>query len=117
MIIGVPKESYPGERRVALVPMVIPTLTKAGFEVVVETNAGLQAGYPDAQYAEKGAKIVPGRPALFAQADIILQVLCYGSNDMTGKEDLPLLRRGQILIGFLRPFGAREVIQEIADAA
>jgi NAD(P) transhydrogenase subunit alpha len=115
VIIGVPKEIYPGDRRVALVPMVIPTLTKAGFEVVVETNAGLQAGYPDAQYAEKGAKIETSRSALFAQADIVLQVLCYGSNDITGKDDLPLLRPGQILIGFLRPFGTREVIQQIAD--
>lgn len=114
MIIGVPKETYPGERRVALVPMVIPALTKAGFEVIVETDAGIQAGYPDSQYSEKGAQIVAARSALFEKADIILQVLAYGSNDITGKNDLPLLRRNQILIGFLRPFGSREVIQEIA---
>ena len=114
MIIGVPKETYPGERRVALVPMVIPALTKAGFEVMVETDAGIQAGYPDSQYSEKGAQIVAARSALFEKADIILQVLAYGSNDITGKNDLPLLRRDQILIGFLRPFGSREVIQEIA---
>ena len=115
MIIGVPKETYPGERRVGLVPMVIPTLAKAGFEVVIEANAGLQAGYPDNQYLEKGAKIASSRAALFEQADIILQVLSYGSNDVTGKDDLPLLRNGQILIGFLRPFGSRDVIQQIAD--
>ena len=114
MIIGVPKETYPGERRVALVPMVIPALTKAGFEVMVETDAGIQAGYPDSQYTEKGAQIVTTRSALFEKADIILQVLAYGSNDITGKNDLPLLRRNQILIGFLRPFGSREAIQEIA---
>lgn len=116
MIIGVPKETYPGERRVALVPMVIPALTKAGFEVMVETDAGVQAGYPDSQYTEKGAQIVTARSALFEKADIILQVLAYGSNDITGKNDLPLLRRNQILIGFLRPFGSREVIQEIAGS-
>jgi NAD(P) transhydrogenase subunit alpha len=114
VIIGVPKETYPGERRVALVPMVIPTLTKAGFDIVVETNAGLQAGYPDTQYTEKGAQIVVAREALFEKADIVLQVLCYGSNDVTGKQDLPLLRKDQLLIGFLRPFGSREVISEIA---
>jgi len=114
VIIGVPKETYPGERRVALVPMVIPALTKAGFEVIVETDAGIQAGYPDSQYTEKGAHIVTTRSALFEKADIILQVLAYGSNDITGKNDLPLLRRNQILIGFLRPFGSREAIQEIA---
>jgi NAD(P) transhydrogenase subunit alpha len=116
VIIGVPKETYPGERRVALVPMVIPALTKAGFEVIVETDAGIQAGYPDSQYTEKGAQIVTTRSALFEKADIILQVLAYGSNDITGKNDLPLLRRNQILIGFLRPFGSREVIREIAGS-
>jgi NAD(P) transhydrogenase subunit alpha len=114
VIIGVPRESYPGERRVALVPMVVPNLVKAGFEVVVETGAGLEAGYPDALYVEKGAKILPDRGALFATADIVVQVLCYGSNDVTGKADLPLLRRGQVLIGFLRPLGSADVIQQIA---
>ena len=116
MIIGVPKETYPGERRVALVPMVIPALTKAGFEVMVEMDAGIQAGYPDSQYTEKGAQIGTTRSALFEKADIILQVLAYGSNDITGKNDLPLLRRNQILIGLLRPVGSREVIQEIAGS-
>lgn len=115
MIIGVPRETYPGERRVALVPMVIPTLLKAGFQVLVETNAGVQAGYPDAQYLEKGAQIITERPALFEKADIVLQVLVYGSNDVTGKDDLPLLHQDQLLIGFLRPFGSRDVIQQIAD--
>ena len=115
MIIGVPKESYPGERRVALVPLVVPNLLKAGLEVVVEKNAGVEAGYPDALYVDKGAKILPDRAAVFANADIIVQVLCYGSNDVTGKADLPLMRRGQILIGFLRPLGSDEVIQQIAQ--
>jgi H+-translocating NAD(P) transhydrogenase subunit alpha len=115
VIVGVPKETYPGERRVGLVPMVIPTLAKAGFEVVIEAGAGLQAGYPDAHYVEKGAKIAPSRATLFEQADILLQVLCYGSNDITGQQDLPLFHQGQIVIGFLRPFGSKEVIQQIAD--
>ncbi len=114
MIVGVPRESYPGERRVALVPLVIPSLTKAGLEVVIEAGAGEQSGYPDTAYAEKGAKIVPGRAAVFSTADIVIQVLCYGSNDATGQADLPLFRRGQVLIGFLRPFGSAEVVQKIA---
>ncbi len=116
VIVGVPKESFPGERRVALVPMVIPNLAKAGLEVVVETGAGNEAGYPDAAFTEKGGKILPGRAAVFQAADIITQVLCYGSNDETGKADLPLMRRGQALIGFLRPMGSREIVQEIAGA-
>ncbi len=114
MIIGVPKEIYPGERRVALVPLVVPNLTKAGFEVVLETGAGVEAGYPDAFYAEKGAKILPTRADVFKTADIITQVLCYGANDLTGKADIPLLRKDQILIGFLRPLGSQEVVQQIA---
>ena len=116
MIIGVPKESYPGERRVALVPIALPALVKAGFEVVIEAGAGDEAGYRDAQYAEKGTKILPDRAAVFATADIIVQVLCYGSNDVTGKDDLPLFRRGQVLVGFLRPFGSAEVVQQIAES-
>ncbi len=116
MIIGVPKESYPGERRVALVPVVVPNLIKAGFEVVVEAGAGVEAGYLDAVYAEKGAKILADRAAVFGAADIVVQVLCYGSNDVTGAADVPLLRRGQILIGFLRPFGSKEIVQQIAGA-
>src|ERR1700686_845440 len=115
-MIGVPKESYPGERRVALVPMVVPNLVKAGFEVALEKGAGVEAGYPDALYVEKGAKILPDRAALFANADIVVQVLCYGSNDITGKADLPLMRRGQVLIGFLRPMGSAEVIGQIAQS-
>ncbi len=116
MIIGVPKEIYPGERRVAIVPVVLPTLTKAGFEVHIESGAGLEAGYPDSQYADKGAKIIPDRNAIFAAADIIVQILCYGSNDINGKQDLPLFRRDQILVGFLRPFGSKDVVEEIAHA-
>src|SRR5580692_6730487 len=116
VIVGVPKESYPGERRVALVPAVVPILAKAGLEVVVESGAGEGSGYPDSSYVEKGGKILPDRAAVFKAADIVVQVLCYGSNDATGRADLPLLRRDQLLIGFLRPFGSAEVIQQIAAA-
>ena len=116
MIVGVPKESYPGEQRVALVPAVIPNLTKAGFEVVVQAGAGAEAGYPDAAYTEKGAKILPDRASVFGAADIVCQVLCYGSNDKTGKDDVPLYKRGQVLVGFMRPFGTAEVAQQIAQA-
>src|SRR6202050_3199840 len=75
----------------------------------------MDAGYPDSQYADKGAKMVSDRASVFAAADIIVQVLCYGSNDITGKQDAPFFRRGQILVGFLRPFGSQEVVQEVAN--
>jgi H+-translocating NAD(P) transhydrogenase subunit alpha len=115
VIIGVPKESYPGERRVALVPAVIANLAKAGFQVVVQSGAGEQAGYLDAFYLDKGATILPDRASVFAGADIVAQVLCYGSNEVAGKADLPLMHRGQVLIGFLQPLGSPEVLHRLAQ--
>jgi NAD(P) transhydrogenase subunit alpha len=114
MIVGVPRETFPGERRVALVPAAIPNLMKAGLQVVVEAGAGIGAAYPDADYVAKGAKILPERSEVFRTADIVVQLLCYGSNDKTGKADVPLFRRDQVLIGFMRPLGSLETIQEIA---
>ena len=114
MIIGVPRETFPGERRVALVPGVLPNLAKAGLQVVVEAGAGVEAGYPDAEYAAKGAKLVSDRAEVFRSADIVTQILCYGSNDKTGKADVPYFKNGQALVGFLRPLGSLETIQEIA---
>lgn len=115
MIVGVPKETYPGERRVALTPAVVPLLAKAGLEVVLEAGAGERAGYPDAQYQEKGAKIQADRRTVFTQSDIIVQVLCHGANDKTGANDLSLMRKGQVLIGFLRPLGSPDSIQQVAQ--
>ena len=66
MIVAVAKETFPGERRVALVPATIPSLVKAGLDVLIESGAGDQAGFSDAQYVEKGAKIAPSRADVFA---------------------------------------------------
>jgi H+-translocating NAD(P) transhydrogenase subunit alpha len=115
MIVGVPRETYPGERRVALVPAVIPNLAKAGLEVVVEAGAGTEAGYADTEFTSKGAKVLPSRADVFRAADIIVQVLGYGANDKTGKGDVPFFRQGQALIGFLRPLGSIDTISEIAN--
>jgi proton-translocating NAD(P)+ transhydrogenase subunit alpha len=115
MKIGVPREIFPGERRVALVPAAIPSLTKAGLEVVVEAGAGIEAGYPDNSYVSAGAKLLSSRAEVFSAADIVVQVLCYGSNDKTGEADLGLFHDGQSLIGFLRPLGSLETIQQIAS--
>ena len=114
IVVGVPKESYPGERRVALVPASIPNLVKAGCKVVIESGAGMAAGYPDAQYLEKGAEMAK-RAEVFGAADVVVQVLCYGANDKTGREDLALMRSGQVLIGFLRALGSPETVLEIAQ--
>ncbi len=81
----------------------------------MEAGAGAEAGYPDADYTAKGARILTSRADVFGTADIVIQVLCYGSNDRTGKADLPLLRRDQVLVGFLRPLGSIDSIREIAE--
>jgi len=114
MRVGVVKEAFPGERRVALVPGVIPTLAKADCDLLIEAEAGAEAGYPDALYAEHGARIAAARAEVFAQADAVIQVLGYGANLATGQADLPLLRRDQILIGFLDPLAAPAAIREVA---
>jgi NAD(P) transhydrogenase subunit alpha len=114
MIVGVPREIYPGERRVALVPAVLPSLAKVGLEAVVEAGAGAQAGYPDADFASKGAKIVADRSEVFRVSDIVVQVLGHGANDRNGSGDLPLFHRDQVLIGFLRPLGSAQSVQDLA---
>jgi len=115
MILGIPREIYPKERRVALVPAVIANLKKAGLDVLIEAGAGHAAGYPDKEYVDKGAKLAANRAEVFRTADIIVQFLCHGANDQNGAEDLPLLRKGQVLMGFLRPLGTSKTLQEIAD--
>jgi NAD(P) transhydrogenase subunit alpha len=115
MIVGVPKEIYPNERRVALVPAVIPNLKKAGLDVVVEAGAGTKAGYPDSEYVEKGARLAESRTEVFQTADLVVQFLCHGANDKNGEEDLPLMRPGQALVGFVRPLGAVKTLQDFAE--
>lgn len=99
MIIGVPKETYPGEQRVALIPATLPSLKKEGMDVQVETGAGAASGYPDDAYTEKGGTIVSSRQQLFETAQIITQVRLLGANPEQGKTDLPLMQADQILVG------------------
>ncbi len=114
MIIGVPKETFPGERRVALIPHDVPVLVKAGAEVLVQSEAGLSAGYRDGDYEEKGAKIVTSREEIFQKSDVVLQVRTLGANPEKGMEDMKLLREGQVVIGFMEPLTAPEPLQELA---
>lgn len=114
MIIGVPKETFPGERRVALTPQVLPALAKAGLSVLVEEGAGSEAGYPDGGYSGKGARIAARREDLFGEADAILQVLALDANRPAGRDDLARMRAGQILVGMADPLSAPEGIREAA---
>lgn len=103
MIVGVPKETMPGERRVALVPGVLASLAKSGMEILVEAGAGESAGFLDAAYVEKGARIAATRAEVFAAADVIVQVRSAGANPERAGDDLPLLRQGQVVIGSVEP--------------
>ena len=113
MIIAIAKESFPNETRVALVPAALPALRKAGLDVLIQSGAGLLAGYPDRQYEEKGAKIVPRREDAFA-ADVLLLVRAAGANPEAGKTDLPQLRPGQTVIGLCNCLSDPRAVEEVA---
>ncbi len=114
MKCGVLRETYPGERRVALVPGVLKSLAKAGVTCVIQSGAGLSAGFPDALYSEQGATILPTREEVFAQADVVVQVRGMGANSEAGITDLGLVRSGQVFIGFFDPLSAPEVLLQFA---
>ena len=115
MIVGVPKETFPGERRVAVVPSVVPALTKASLDVLIESSAGTVAGFPDAAYTDAGARVAPSRAQLFADADIVLQVRSPGAADDAGRADLELLRPGQAIIGLSDPLGEPAAARAVAE--
>jgi len=115
MKVGVVKEIFPGERRVALVPATTPALVKAGLEVVVEAGAGEAAGFPDTAYQDKGAEVVRGRREVFSCADVILQVRSPGANPVAGKVDLDLFRKDQVLIGFAEPLTDLDASKALAQ--
>ncbi len=102
MIVGVARETVPGERRVALVPASVQPLIKVGLGLIVEEGAGDEAGFLDSDYTDKGA-LTGTRGEVFAKADIILQVIGPGTN--AGAANLGHFREGQILIGMQDPLG------------
>ncbi len=113
-MIGISKETFPHERRVAMIPAQLAPLTKAGLTVVVESGAGEAAGFPDAEFEEKGARIAASRDDVFAQAEILLQVRTLGANPEAGRADLESLRSGQTVIGFCEPLSPGEAMKDLA---
>jgi NAD(P) transhydrogenase subunit alpha len=97
-----------------MVPDVLASLTKKGFEVRVEGGAGIEAGIPDSAYESKGAKIVAGRFEVFHGADVVLQVRSLGANPENGKDDLELMRSGQCVIGLSEPLTELESAKALA---
>src|SRR3979490_1461916 len=129
--VGIPRETFPGERRVAITPRACQALQKVGVQEIVEYSAGAQAGFLDDHYLEAGARLASradlfkeadiiaqvrclganpdeGRADLFREADIVAQVRCLGPNPDEGRADLPLLRPGQVLVGFGEPLTAAQ---------
>ena len=113
--VGVPRETFPGERRVALVPAAVDPLIKAGCAVLVESGAGTAAGFPDGAYEERGARIMADRAELFNTSDVIFQVRGLGANPETGRADLEHMRADQVVIGFLEPLTAVDPVRELAE--
>ncbi|MFQ5914189.1 MAG: Re/Si-specific NAD(P)(+) transhydrogenase subunit alpha [Nitrospinota bacterium] len=115
MIVGIPKETFPGERRVALIPAQAPSLTQADLQVLVETGAGEAAGFSDAMYREKEARVATSRDEVFGEANVLLQVRTLGANPEAGRGDLQRLRPEQTLMGLCEPLSAGEAIKELAS--
>ncbi|MEY3262668.1 MAG: transhydrogenase subunit alpha, partial [Pseudomonadota bacterium] len=106
--IGVPKEIFPGEKRVATVPDVVTKLVKLGFAVVVEQGAGDLADLSDAAYIKAGASISPSASALWSGCDIVLKVRA------PTPDEVALMHEGQTLIGFLWPAQNPDLMKQLA---
>ena len=115
MIIGIPAEIKAGEKRVAMSPANVQSLTDRGVKVVIQAGAGTAAGYPDAEYSAAGAEVNADRTQLFASADIILQVQSFGSNNDNSEADLALVRKDQLIIGMMDPLASPQAAQAVAD--
>jgi NAD(P) transhydrogenase subunit alpha len=105
MRIGVPRETAAGERRVALVPEIVGKLVPAGFEVLVQRGAGVDASFPDAAYEQAGARLVDD----WADAEAVVKV------QKPAEEEAGRLREDQVLIGFLQPLTDPEGIERLAQ--
>lgn len=114
LTVGIPRESYPGERRVALTPVGVPVIEAAGARLLVETGAGVEAGFPDRAYAERGASVVDSRAEVFG-ADVILQVRTPGANPIEGRTDLDLLHADQVVVGLSDALLAPDAIRDLAS--
>ena len=107
-VIGVPRETFPGEKRVATVPEVVPKLAKLGFSVIVQSGAGEAASIDDEAYTASGAKVVPDAAAVWSGADIIFKVRAPGA------EEVQAMREGQILVSFVWPAQNSDLLQSLA---
>lgn len=115
MILGISNETASHEKRVALIPDALSALQKKiNLEFIVESGAGVESGFLDNHYTDKGAKIVQSRDELFSEADVILTVSSAGADPTFADNDLNRLRNGQTIIGFLDPLTNPLVLKDVA---
>ena len=114
MKVGIPKEIHPGERRVAATPETASRLSKLGFEVLVESGAGLMASFDDAAYRAAGATIVDEARALWSGSDVVIKVQPPEPHAGLGVHEAELLRQSGTLISFLWPAKNQELIERLA---
>ncbi len=115
MIAAVIKESFPGEKRVALVPRNVTALSQAGLDVMVESGAGEASLHADSEYEKAGARVETDRGALLSETDLLLTVRGPGAFPDFLSEELDRLKKGAILIGFLEPLAEPETMQALAS--
>ena len=114
MKIGVPKEIYSGEKRVATTPEVAEQLHKLGFTIAVEAGAGESANFSDDAYREAGAEIIQDAKSLWSASDIILKVRAPVTNSDLGVDETQLLHEGQTLISFIWPAQNKDLMDRLA---
>ncbi|HTY37923.1 MAG TPA: Re/Si-specific NAD(P)(+) transhydrogenase subunit alpha [Bacteroidota bacterium] len=110
MRIGIPKESAPGETRVALVPSLVTSLTREKHEIFVESGAGDASYFPDADYVKAGARVIDNPAALYESAELILKVQPPQIHPVLKKDEAELVREGSSYIGFLAPVSNPDVV-------
>ena len=108
--LGIPREVFPGERRVAITPGNVEKFKKLGFEVAVQSEAGLAAGFDDAEYVKAGALIVPEAKALLSSADVVLKVRAPSPGEIA------MLKAGAFLVSFVMPAQNPELLKQLAGA-
>jgi NAD(P) transhydrogenase subunit alpha len=115
MILGIPKETLEGEKRVAIVPSHVPLLQKLGFIVHLESGAGLSAGFTDKMYEDEGVRFIQSQEELFDDAKVILHVRGLGTSNDKEASFMKYLNENHILIGLLDPFNNSDIVKNLAS--
>ena len=107
--IGVPKEIYPGEKRVAMVPDIVRQWVRKGCEIIVQSKAGKEALYEDSDYKDAGAKVVSSAREVYSKSDVVVKV------QPPDKKEIRLMHKGQVLIGFIQPLYNPDIVKMLAE--